>query len=147
VARDAAHSRWKQLLDGGKQLPDYVTRYPILYAGPSETPPGFSCGSIGPTTAGRMDGYADMLMRRGAALVTLAKGNRAESWRLACKRYGAFYLGVPGGCAALFAEECVEGIAALDYEDLGMEAVRLLTVKNLPAFILIDGNGEDFYAR
>jgi fumarate hydratase class I len=146
VARDAAHSRWKALLDGGKPLPDYATRYPILYAGPAETPSGAVCGSIGPTTAGRMDSYAELLMPRGAALITLAKGNRSPAWVESCKTYGAVYLGIPGGCAALIAKEYVSSLSTLDYGDLGMEAVRLLDAKNLPAFVLIDSGGNDFYA-
>lgn len=147
VARDAAHARWKALLDAGKSLPDYCTRYPICYAGPARTPDGEVIGSFGPTTAGRMDVYADMLMKRGAALVTLAKGNRSKEWTEACGRYGAFYLGTPGGIAALIASSYITAQQVLDYEDLGMEAVRLVTVQNLPAYVITNDKGEDFYAK
>ncbi len=145
VARDAAHARWQKLLDSGKPLPDYCTRYPICYAGPARTPEGAVIGSFGPTTAGRMDVYADSLMSRGAALVTLAKGNRSKKWTEACGKYGAFYLGTPGGVAALIASEFITAEKVLDYEDLGMEAVRLVTVKNLPAFVITTDKGKDFY--
>jgi fumarate hydratase class I len=104
VARDAAHARWRALLAKGEPLPEYVTRYAIIYAGPANTPEGHVTGSFGPTTAGRMDDYAEDLMPRGAALVTLAKGNRSEGWRQACEKWGATYLGTPGGIAALIAE-------------------------------------------
>ena len=146
VARDAAHARWQKLLDAGKPLPDYCTRYPICYAGPARTPDGAVIGSFGPTTAGRMDVYADALMSRGAALVTLAKGNRSKQWTDACAKYGSFYLGTPGGVAALIASEYITAQKIVDYEDLGMEAVRLVTVKNLPAFVITTDKGEDFYA-
>lgn len=145
VARDAAHARWRRDLAEKGALPDYVARYPIMYAGPAETPPGYPLGSFGPTTAGRMDEYADELMSNGAALVTVAKGNRSEGWRAACGRYRATYLGTVGGAAALIAAEHVVSAAILDYPDLGMEAVRLVEVKNLPAFVLINDRGEDFY--
>ena len=92
-----------------------------------------------------MDVYAESLMSRGAALVTLAKGNRSKEWTDACKKYGAFYLGTPGGIAALIASEYIESQEIIDYEDLGMEAVRLVEVKNLPCFVITNGNGEDFY--
>ena len=147
VARDAAHARWQKLLDAGKPLPDYCTRYPICYAGPARTPAGKVIGSFGPTTAGRMDVYADALMSRGAALVTLAKGNRSATWTDACKKYGAFYLGTPGGVAALIASAYITAQKILDYEDLGMEAVRLVTVRNLPAFVITTNTGADFYEQ
>lgn len=146
VARDAAHARWKALLESGKPLPDYTLHYPILYAGPAETPKGAVIGSFGPTTANRMDPYADDLMSRGAALITIAKGNRSELWRTACKKYGAFYLGTIGGAAALIAEKHITARKVLDYPDLGMEAVQLILVKDLPVFLITDDKGNDFYA-
>lgn len=145
VARDAAHARWQKLIDKGENLPDYCTKYPICYAGPARTPQGKVIGSFGPTTAGRMDVYAESLMSCGAALVTLAKGNRSKNWTEACKKYGAFYLGTPGGIAALIASEYIKSQKILDYEDLGMEAVRLVEVENLPCFVITNKDGEDFY--
>ncbi|WP_407425107.1 FumA C-terminus/TtdB family hydratase beta subunit [Treponema sp.] len=147
VARDAAHARWQKLIDEGKPLPEYCTKYPVCYAGPARTPEGKIIGSFGPTTAGRMDSYAETLMSRKAALVTLAKGNRSKTWTESCKKYGAFYLGTPGGIAALIASQYITDQKILDYEDLGMEAVRLVEVKNLPCFIITNKNGEDFYER
>ncbi|ULQ59701.1 fumarate hydratase [Brucepastera parasyntrophica] len=145
VARDAAHARWRNLLEQGQPLPGYTAKYPIIYAGPAETPEHHIIGSFGPTTAGRMDAYAEELMERGAALITLAKGNRSETWRRTCEKYGAVYLGVIGGAAALIADSYITGNELIDYPDLGMEAVRLITVKELPAFVLINGSGQDFY--
>ena len=147
VARDAAHARWQKLIDGGKSLPDYCSRYPICYAGPARTPEGKVIGSFGPTTAGRMDVYGESLMSRKTALVTLAKGNRSKAWTEACKKHKAFYLGTPGGIAAMIASEYIISQQIIDYEDLGMEAVRLVEVKNLPCFVITNKNGEDFYAN
>lgn len=145
VARDAAHARWQKILDSGKPLPEYTKKYPICYAGPARTPEGKIIGSFGPTTAGRMDVYAESLMSRGAALVTLAKGNRSKGWTDACKKYGSFYLGTPGGIAALIASEYIVNQEIIDYEDLGMEAVRLVEVRGLPCFVITNKKGEDFY--
>ncbi len=145
LARDAAHARWKEQLDRGEDLPGYVSRYAIMYAGPAKKPHRACSGSLGPTTAGRMDSYAGELMSRGAALVTVAKGNRSTTWTESCKKYGAVYLGLPGGVAALIADQYITASKVLDYEDLGMEAVRLVTVKNLPAFLVTSAQGEDFY--
>ncbi len=145
VARDAAHARWRALLKRGESLPPYATAYPIMYAGPAETPPGMPIGSFGPTTAGRMDEYAEELMSRACSLVTVAKGNRGKSWTEACARHGAVYLGTPGGIAALIAERHVTDAKVLDYPELGMEAVRLVTVRDMPAFVITNGRGRDFF--
>lgn len=146
VARDAAHARWQKMIDGENKLPEYASKYPICYAGPARTPDGKVIGSFGPTTAGRMDVYAESLMSRSAALVTLAKGNRSRQWTESCGKFGAWYLGTPGGIAALIASEYIISQEIIDYEDLGMEAVRLVEVKNLPCFVITDSNGGDFYA-
>ncbi|HPX25334.1 MAG TPA: fumarate hydratase [Treponemataceae bacterium] len=147
VARDAAHARWKKLIEDGKDLPDYAVRYPICYAGPSRTPTGFPLGSFGPTTAGRMDSYAEILMQRNAARITLAKGNRSSTWKEGCIKYNSCYLGTIGGAAALITSEYIVSAQVIDYHDLGMEAVHLVEVKNLPVFMLINGKGEDFYEQ
>jgi fumarate hydratase class I len=145
VARDAAHLRWHTLIRRGAGLPEYLFKYPIYYAGPAATPPGRVMGSLGPTTAQRMDPYGEEFMSRGVSLVTLAKGNRSPQWRGACKKYGGFYLGAIGGAAALSAERHVLSGEIIDYPELGMEAVRLIEVRDLPAFILIDDKGEGLY--
>ncbi|MDR1904166.1 MAG: FumA C-terminus/TtdB family hydratase beta subunit [Treponema sp.] len=145
VARDAAHLKWHELILAGKELPQYLSRHPIYYAGPAATPPGMVIGSLGPTTAQRMDRYAEELMSRGVSLITLAKGNRGGTWTEACKKYGGFYLGTIGGAAALLAEENVVAGEVLDYPELGMEAVRLIEVRELSAFIIVDNKGNELY--
>lgn len=146
VARDAAHARLKSLLDRGCPLPAWFRGHPVCYAGPAETPPGRVIGSFGPTTAGRMDTYADAFMAEGASLVTLAKGNRSEGFRRACARHGGTYLGTIGGAAALIASEYIVSNEAVAFPELGMEAVRMVRVKGLPAFVVIDSAGRDLYA-
>lgn len=147
VARDAAHARLLDRLRAGRPLPDYLRDHPVYYAGPAKTPAGRPCGSFGPTTAQRMDPYAERFMAAGASLVTLAKGNRSPSFAAACRKYGGYYLGTIGGPAALIADRHVESVEPLDFPDLGMEALRRIRVRNLPAFLLIDADGNDFYAQ
>jgi fumarate hydratase class I len=145
VARDAAHLKWHTLIAEGRGLPSYVFDYPIYYAGPAATPPGKIIGSIGPTTAQRMDPYAEELMSRGASLITIAKGNRSPAFTAACKKYGGFYLGAIGGAAALPAEEKTLSQELVDYPELGMEAVRLREVRNFLVFIGVDDKGNELY--
>jgi fumarate hydratase class I len=147
VGRDIAHARFKEGLEKGKGIPDYLKNHPIYYAGPAKTPPGKSSGSFGPTTAGRMDSYVDLLQSHGGSLIMIAKGNRSRHVTDACKKNGGFYLGSIGGPAALLAEENIRNVECIDYPELGMEAVWKIEVVDFPAFILVDDKGNDFYAR
>ena len=147
VARDLAHSKIKELLDSGKEMPKYLKDYAVYYAGPAKTPAGYASGSFGPTTAGRMDSYVEQFQAAGGSLIMLAKGNRTEAVSSACKKYGGFYLGSIGGPAARLAQDCIKKVEVLDYEELGMEAVWKIEVENFPAFIIIDDKGNDFYAQ
>jgi fumarate hydratase, class I len=145
VGRDIAHAKWKELLDAGQPLPEYLKKHPVYYAGPAKTPPGKPSGSFGPTTAGRMDSYVDLLQSHGGSLVMIAKGNRSQQVTDACKKHGGFYLGSIGGPAALLAEENIKKVECLDYPELGMEAVWKIEVVDFPAFILVDDKGNDFF--
>lgn len=147
VARDMAHARIKQMLDEGKPMPDYFKNHPVYYAGPAKTPQGMASGSFGPTTAGRMDGYVDLFQSLGGSMVMLAKGNRSRQVIEACKKHGGFYLGSVGGPAAVLAAENILAVEIIDFEELGMEAVRKIIVKNMPAFILTDDKGNDFFDK
>ncbi|WP_442899784.1 fumarate hydratase [Geomonas sp. RF6] len=147
VARDIAHARFKELLDAGKPLPEYLKKHPVYYAGPAKTPAGKPSGSFGPTTAGRMDSYVEHLQEAGASLIMIAKGNRSKQVAVSCSRHGGFYLGSIGGPAAVLAEENIKKVECLDYQELGMEAVWRIEVEDFPAFILTDDKGNDFFAE
>jgi fumarate hydratase class I len=146
VARDIAHARLKERLDAGEGLPDYFKDHIIYYAGPAKTPPGCPSGSFGPTTAGRMDPYVPLFQAQGASMVMLAKGNRSQEVTESCHRFGGFYLGAIGGPAALLGKECITHVEPLAYPELGMEAVFRITVKDFPAFIIVDDKGNDFFS-
>jgi fumarate hydratase class I len=145
VARDIAHARFREMLAAGQDLPDYMKNHPVYYAGPSKTPEGYVTGSFGPTTAGRMDSYVPLLQEAGGSMVMLAKGNRSSIVTKSCAENGGFYLGTVGGPAALIAQENIHSVESIDHEDLGMEAVYKIQVKNFPAFVVIDDKGNDFF--
>jgi fumarate hydratase class I len=147
VARDIAHMRLKERLDRGEDLPGYFRDHIIYYAGPAKTPPGEASGSFGPTTAGRMDPYVPLFQERGASLVMLAKGNRSPLVKESCKKFGGFYLGSIGGPAARLAKECITDMEVLDYAELGMEAIFMITVRDFPAFVITDDKGNDFFDK
>ena len=145
VARDIAHAKLKARLDAGEDLPQYIKDYPVLYAGPAKTPEGYACGSMGPTTANRMDPYVDEFQEHGGSLVMIAKGNRTQVVTDACKKHGGFYLGTVGGVAAVLSQSCIKSIECVEYPELGMEAVWKIRVEDFPAFILVDDKGHDFF--
>jgi fumarate hydratase class I len=145
VARDIAHAKLNERLERGQGLPDYFKNHIVYYAGPAKTPKGYAAGSFGPTTAGRMDAYVPAFQAQGASLVMLAKGNRTRVVTDSCKAHGGFYLGSIGGTAARFGKECITGMDVLEYPELGMEAIYMITVKDFPAFIVVDDKGNDFF--
>ncbi len=151
TARDRAHARFAALVREGRALPDYLYRHPVFYAGPTEAAPGQVSGSFGPTTAGRMDAFLPALLELGASLVSIAKGGRsgpvAEALGRAGAKGGAAYLCAIGGAAALTGRDHILSSTIIDHADLGMEAVRLVEIRDLPAIVGINGRGEDFYSR
>jgi fumarate hydratase class I len=147
VARDIAHAKLKELVDAGKDLPDYLKKHPVYYAGPAKTPKGMASGSFGPTTAGRMDSYVDLFQSKGGSMVMLAKGNRSQQVTDACKKWGGFYLGSIGGPAAVLAANSIKKVEVVDFPELGMEAVYAIDVVDFPAFVLVDDKGNDFFKR
>lgn len=146
VARDIAHARLAKMLRETGDVPEYFKRHPVCYAGPAKTPPGLASGSFGPTTAQRMDGYLAGFLKAGASLVTLGKGNRTPRAIEALRARGGVYLGTIGGAAALIAKAHIVHSETIDFADLGMEAVRRIVVRELPAFVVYDGRGGDLYA-
>ena len=147
VARDIAHAKLKARLDAGEELPQYFKDYPVLYAGPAKTPEGYPCGSMGPTTANRMDPYVDEFQDHGASLVMIAKGNRSQVVTDACQKHGGFYLGSIGGVAAVLSQSSIKSIECVEYPELGMEAIWKIEVEDFPAFILVDDKGNDFFKQ
>lgn len=147
VGRDIAHAKLKERLDRGEGLPQYIKDHPIYYAGPAKTPAGMACGSMGPTTANRMDPYVDLFQKNGGSMIMLAKGNRSQIVTDACKANGGFYLGSIGGPAAILAQNNIKSIECVEYPELGMEAIWKIEVVDFPAFILVDNKGNDFFKK
>lgn len=146
VARDLAHARVAAQLRDGRPMPAYFTDHPIFYAGPTDPAPGAVTGSFGPTTASRMDSYLEPFMKRGASLVTIAKGARGKEAAAAIAGAKGIYLACVGGAAAIMARDHVVESRIIDHADLGMEAVRAVRLKNLPALVVIDARGTNFYS-
>jgi fumarate hydratase class I len=147
VARDIAHAQLMKRLESSDTLPDYFKNHIIYYAGPAKTPTGYPSGAFGPTTAGRMDPYVPVFQAQGGSLIMLAKGNRSKLVTDSCQRYGGFYLGSIGGPAARLGKDCITNVELIEFPELGMEAIYMITVKDFPAFIIVDDKGNDFFEK
>lgn len=147
VGRDIAHAKLQERIDKGEDLPQYIKDHPIYYAGPAKTPTGYASGSMGPTTAGRMDSYVDSFQSHGGSMIMIAKGNRSQQVTDACHKHGGFYLGSIGGPAAILAQTNIKSLECVEYPELGMEAIWKIEVEDFPAFILVDDKGNDFFKQ
>jgi fumarate hydratase subunit beta len=145
TARDAAHKRLVALIEKGEELPMDVRGQVIYYVGPCPAKPGMAIGSAGPTTSGRMDPYAPILMENGLKGM-IGKGRRSETVRDAMVKYNAVYFAAIGGAGALLSK-CVKAAELVAYEDLGPEAIRKLTVEDFPVVVVNDAHGNDLYEQ
>ena len=145
TARDAAHARLVQSIKNGEPLPFQIEDSIIYYVGPTPSMPGKVIGSAGPTTSYRMDAFAPVLITLGMTGM-IGKGERSPEVVSAMKEHGAVYFGAIGGAGALLAR-CVEKSEVIAYEDLGAEAIRRLTVKDMPLTVIIDSDGNNLYIK
>lgn len=141
--RDAGHQRLLDEMGRSELLPYGLSGQLIFYAGPTPAKAGRPFGSIGPTTASRMDFATPHLLSHGLT-GTIGKGERSEEVRQACIDYSSVYFITTGGAAAYLAT-CVEACETLAYDDLGTEALRKITVRDLPVFVGIDTQGNSIY--
>lgn len=143
TARDAAHQRLCEDLDAGKPMPFDFEGAVVYYAGPCPAKPGKPIGSVGPTTAGRMDKFSPRLISEGLRFM-IGKGLRnKEVVDSMIEHQGVFFAAI-GGAAALMGK-CVEQAEVIAYDELGPEAVRRLVVRDLPLIVAIDSLGTNYY--
>lgn len=143
TARDAAHKRLTEALAQGLPLPVPLDHAAVYYVGPSPARPGRCIGSAGPTTSTRMDPYTPALLDQGLK-VMIGKGRRGADVLASIAAHRAVYLAAVGGCGALLSR-CVTASEPICYEDLGTEAIRRLTVEELPCIVAADCRGKSIY--
>ncbi len=143
AARDAAHKNIVEAIHRGGVLPFDLKGQMIYYVGPCPAPPGKVIGSAGPTTSGRMDAYAPLLIEQGLRAM-IGKGNRSREVIEAMKKHGAVYLAAVGGAGAYLAGK-IEKVETIAYPELGPEAVLKMNVRNFPCIVAIDCRGNNIY--
>ncbi len=143
TGRDAAHKRLVEMLNKGEKLPLELEGQVIYYVGPCPAKPGKAIGSAGPTTSGRMDVYAPLLMEKGLKGM-IGKGIRNEDVVNSIVENKAVYFAAIGGAGALLAETIKEA-EVIAFDELGPEAIYKLKVENFPVTVIIDSQGNDLY--
>ncbi len=143
TARDAAHGRLVELIEGGGELPLDLEGQILYYTGPTPASPGRATGSAGPTTSMRMDRYTPAILSLGVR-VLIGKGRRGGNVAEALRQHGAVYLAAVGGAGALLGGHIVEA-EPVAYAELGPEAIYRLRVRSFPAIVAMDAHGGDVY--
>ena len=143
TARDAAHKRMYESMQRGEQLPISLEGNILYYLGPSPAREGQVIGSAGPTTSSRMDKYTPDMLAAGLKGM-VGKGKRSQAVIDAMKKYKAVYFAAVGGAGALLSK-CIKEAEVVAYDDLGTEAIRRLTIENLPVIVVIDSQGRNLY--
>ena len=142
-ARDAAHKRMFEAAERGEPLPFDINGATVYYLGPSPARPGQVIGSAGPTTSSRMDKYTPKLIEMGLKGM-IGKGRRSDDVKASIVKNRAVYFAAVGGAGALLSK-CITESTVIAYEDLGTEAVRKMTVKELPVIVVTDCSGNSVY--
>ncbi len=143
TARDAAHKRMTEELAEGGDIPFDIQDQIVYYLGPTPNREGQVIGSAGPTTSSRMDKYAPALLDLGQTGM-IGKGKRNDDVIASMKKNTAVYFAAVGGAGALLSQ-CIKKSEVIAYDDLGTEAIRRLSVENLPVITVIDCQGNNLY--
>jgi fumarate hydratase subunit beta len=144
AARDQAHRRLMELVEDGRDLPFEAKGQVIYYMGPSPARPGKAIGAAGPTTSGRMDHLTLPLLKLGIKAL-LGKGRRSQAVREGLIKYRAIYLAAVGGAGAFYGN-LISSSKVLAWPELGPEALRILAVRDFPAYVVYDLSGGDLYS-
>ena len=147
TGRDAAHKRLKQMLDNGEGLPkgvDFDNKF-IYYVGPVDAVGDEVIGPAGPTTATRMDCFTDMMLEKTGILGMIGKAERGEATTQSIKKHKASYLIAVGGAAYLISKS-IKKAKKLAFEDMGMEAIYELEVKDMPVTVAVDSEGHNIHS-
>ena len=146
TGRDAAHKRLKGMIDSGEGLPkgvNFDNRF-IYYVGPVDPVGDEVIGPAGPTTATRMDKFTDMMLENTGILGMIGKAERGESAIQSIKKHKASYLIAVGGAAYLISKS-IKKAKIVAFEEMGMEAIYELEVKDMPVTVAVDTDGENIH--
>ncbi len=147
TGRDAAHNRIKQMIENGQGLPKSVNfdNKFIYYVGPVDAVANEVIGPAGPTTATRMDKFTDIILDNTNILGMIGKAERGQKTIDSLKKHKATYLIAVGGAAYLISKSIKEA-KKIAFEDLAMEAIYELKVKDMPVTVAVDSTGNNIHS-
>ena len=146
TGRDAAHKRLNMMIESGEGLPkgvNFKNKF-IYYVGPVDAVGDEVIGPAGPTTATRLDKFTDMMLENTGILGMIGKAERGESAIQSIKKHKASYLIAVGGAAYLISKS-IKKAKIVAFEDIGMEAIYELEVKNMPVTVAVDTEGHSIH--
>jgi L(+)-tartrate dehydratase beta subunit len=143
--RDATQQR---IFDQGVPPPTDLTGAVCIHTAPGvrKRPDGtFEKVSIGTTTSTRMDRFVPDLLEQYGVRAVVGKGGLLPGSVEAMQRFGAVYLAIVGGAAALETLQ-IEEIEQVWWEDLMPECLWKFRVKDFgPLIVAIDAHGNSLY--
>ena len=146
TGRDAAHKRLNMMIESGEGLPrdvNFENKF-IYYVGPVDAVGDEVIGPAGPTTATRLDKFTDMMLENTGILGMIGKAERGESAIQSIKKHKASYLIAVGGAAYLISKS-IKKAKIVAFEDIGMEAIYELEVKDMPVTVAVDTEGHNIH--
>lgn len=100
---------------------------------------------VGTTTSGRMDRFTPGLIEKYGVRAIIGKGGLYQGSLESMKKFGACYLAIVGGAAALETNQIVE-VEAVYWEDIHPEALYQFKVKDFgPLTVAMDSYGNHLY--
>ena len=140
TGRDAAHKRIQDMLARGEKLPVDFTNRVIYYVGPVDPVKDEAVGPAGPTTATRMDGFTDMMLRDTGLIAMIGKAERGPVAIETIRKHQSAYLMAVGG-AAYLVSKAIKTAKVVGFADLGMEAIYEFDVVDMPVTVAVDAGG------
>lgn len=148
TGRDDVHIHALELAKEGKNPPVDFRNMVLFHCGPLMKKEGdeWKVVAAGPTTSSRMNDLEPEFIERFGVRAIIGKGGMSGPTAEAMKKYGAVYLSMTGGAAAL-AADAFKKVKGVEWLEFGMpEAIWILEAEGLgPLIVGIDAHGNSIY--
>lgn len=135
------------MFDQNHEPPVSLAGAPCIHTAPSLRKVGDKWEKIcvGTTTSTRMERFSPDLIGKYGVRAIIGKGGLYQESLKAMQQYGAVYLAIVGGAAALETQQ-IEEVEAVYWEHLHPEALYQFRVKNFgPLTVAMDSHGRHLY--
>ena len=135
------------IFDKGEKIPVSLDGFPVLHTAPSLKQVGDKWEKIviGTTTSTRMDRFSPSLMEEHGVCAFIGKSGLYEGSLKTMQRFGACYLAIVGGAAAIETTQ-IEEVEDVYWEHLHPEAIYKFRVRDFgPLIVAMDSHGNSLY--